>query len=83
MYYLMLSRAQEMEQIYMKMPVHEKTREVLKLKIKANPDSLLENNKLIQRSIVPSYHEKDFCVFMVNIDSLKNKIIELTNDTYV
>ena len=31
---------------------------------------------------MPSYKDNHFSVFMVNIDSLQNKIIELTNDVY-
>ena len=54
----------------------------LKLDIKANPHSLKENENLVQRSIVPSYKNNRFSIFMVNIDSLQNKIIELTNDVY-
>ena len=73
MYYLMLSRAQEMKQIYM---------ENFTKKIKANPRSLAENENLVKRSIVPSYHNNRFCVFMLNIQSLQNKLTELKNDVY-
>ena len=73
MYYLMFSRAQDLEQVYVKNFTG---------KIIANEKSLAENDNLVKRSIVPSYHENHFCVFMVNIQSLENKIIELKNDLY-
>jgi hypothetical protein len=86
MYYLMLSRAEEMEQVYIQMPdlTDRQGRVIgkLKLEIKANPNSLKENEKLVQRSIVPSIKDNHFSIFMVNINSLQNKIIELTNDVY-
>ena len=85
MYYLMLSRAQEMEQVYLEMPLKKKGKgkhEKVKLKIKANPRSLKENENLIQRSIVPSYKENRFNIFMLNIASLKNKIIDLKSDIH-
>ena len=85
MYYLMLSRAEEMDQIYIEMPnVKDKKGvvEKLKLKIKANPNSLKENENLVQRSIVPSIKDNHFSIFVMNIDSLQNKILDLTNDVY-
>ena len=80
MYYIMLSRAEELEQVYIKMPLKKGKSEKLKLKIKADPNSLLENERLIQRSIVPSYKDKHYNVFMMNIDSLQNKVIDLQKD---
>ena len=74
MYYLMLSRAEELEQIYIEMP------EKVKLTIRANPHSLQENENLVQRSIVPSYKNNHFSVFMLNIASLQSKVSDLTND---
>ena len=66
MYYLMLSRAEEIEQIYFEMPKLKPDKpEKLKLVIKANPNSLKENENLVQRSIVPSYKGNHFSVFMV------------------
>ena len=86
MYYLMLSRAEEIDQIYIEMPnLKDKKGKVkgkLKLQIKANPSSLQQNESLVQRSIVPSYKENHFSVFMINIDSLQNKIIDLKDDIY-
>ena len=75
MYYLMLSRAQEMEQVFM---------ENFTGVIRANPSSLEENEKLVKRSIVQSYHDNKFCAFMVNMPcllSLENKIKFLKADT--
>ena len=54
----------------------------LKLEIKANANSLKENENLVQRSIVPSFKNNHFSIFMVNVASLANKIIDLTNDVY-
>ena len=54
----------------------------LKLDIKANTNSLKENENLVQRSIVPSFKNNHFSIFMVNVASLANKIIDLTNDVY-
>ena len=82
MYYLMLSRAEELEQIYIEMPKIKDKTEKLKLKIRANPHSLQENEKLVERSIVQSFKENHFSIFMVNINSLPKKIIDLTNDVY-
>ena len=82
MYYLMLSRAEELEQIYIEMPKIKDKTERLKLKIRANPHSLQENEKLVERSIVPSFKENHFSIFMVNINSLPKKIIDLTNDVF-
>ena len=82
MYYLMLSRAEEMEQVYIEMPKLKNKDEKLKLEIRANQNSLKENENLVQRSIVPSYKDNHFSIFMVNINSLQNKIIELTNDVH-
>ena len=73
MYYLMFSRAQDLEQVYV---------ENFTKVIKANEKSLEENKNLVERSIVPSYEENHFCVFMINIQSLENKTIDLKNDIY-
>ena len=73
MYHLMLSRAQYMEQIYV---------ENFTNIIKANEKSLIENENLVQRSIVPSFQDKRLNIFMVNIQSLENKTIDLSKDIY-
>ena len=73
MYHLMLSRAQYMEQIYV---------ENFTNIIKANEKSLIENENLVQRSIVPSFQDKCLNIFMVNIQSLENKTIDLSKDIY-
>ena len=86
MYYLMLSRAQELEQIYIEMPLKKNKQtgksEKIDFVIKANPHSLQENENLVQRSIIPDFKSKRYCVFMVNVASIKNKMIDLTNDVY-
>ena len=82
MYYLMLSRAEELEQIYIEMPKLKKEPGKLKLQIRANPRSLEQNESLVERSIVQSYKENHFSIFMVNINSLPNKIIDLSNDVF-
>ena len=82
MYYLMLSRAEEMEQIYMEMPKGKGKSEKIKLKIKANPHSLAENESLVNRSIVSTFKENHFAIYMVNINSLQNKIVDLALDVY-
>ena len=73
MYYVMFSRAQDLEQVY---------KENLFKVLKANEKSLLENENLVNRSIVPSHRDNHFCLFMVNIQSLENKIVDLTNDIH-
>ena len=78
----MLSRAEALEQVYIEMPKVKDTSEKLRLVIKANPHSIQENENLLQRSIVPNYKNNHFSVFMVNIASLQNKLIDLTNDIY-
>ena len=54
----------------------------IKFTIKADPKSLEENENLIQRSIVKNYENNHFAIFMLNIDSLQNKIIDLKSDIY-
>ena len=78
----MFSRAEELEQVYIEMPKLKDTFEKLSLVIKANPQSIQENENLVLRSIVPNYKANHFSVFMVNIASLQNKLIDLTNDIY-
>ena len=73
MYYVMFSRAQDLEQVYV---------ENFTKKIKANEKSLAENQRLVERSIVPSYKNVHFCLFMINIQSLENKIPDLEGDIY-
>ena len=82
MYYLMLSRCEELEQVYIEMPKKPGKSEEIDLVIKANPHSLAENENLVKRSIVPFYKANHFSVFMLNIDSLPNKILDLKNDPY-
>ena len=58
----MLSRAEELEQIYIEMPKVKDESEKLSLVIKANPYSIQENENLVQRSIVPNYKRNHFSV---------------------
>ena len=60
MYYLMLSRAEELEQIYMEMPKLKNKEEKLKLVIKANPHSLQVNEDLVSRSIVKNFKSNHY-----------------------
>ena len=73
MYYVMFSRAQDLEQVYV--------RDFTKT-IKANEMSLKENKNLVNRSINSSFSNNHFCIFMVNIQSLKTKIVDLMNDNF-
>ena len=82
MYYLMLSRCQELEQVYIEMPKKPGKSEDIELVIRANTHSLAENQKLVERSIVPFYKSNHFSVFMLNVGSLKNKITDLESDPY-
>ena len=50
--------------------------------IRAKPCALKENKNLVERSIVQSYKENHFRIYMVNIRSLRNKIIDLEKDIY-
>ena len=58
MYYLMLSRAQQLEQIFM---------EGFNGKIKARDDNIIENKRLVERSITQFYIQNPVNVYMVNI----------------
>ena len=60
MYYMMLSRAEELEQIYMEMPKLKNKEEKLKLVIKANPHSLQVNEDLVNRSIVKNFKSNHY-----------------------
>ena len=64
------------------MPKVKDASEKLSLVIRANPHSIQENENLVLRSIGPNYKANHFSVFMVNIASLQNKLIDLTNDIY-
>ena len=60
MYYMMLSRAEELEQIYMEMPKLKNKEEKLKLVIKANSHSLQVNEDLVNRSIVKNFKSNHY-----------------------
>ena len=70
LHYVQLSRSQALESTYVEDFHFDK--------IRPDPDALEENKRLCNRSIVQSYRDNSFCVFMVNIRSLKNKIAYLT-----
>ena len=57
---MMLSRAEELEQIYMEMPKLNNKEEKLKLVIKANPHSLQVNEDLVNRSIVKNFKSNHY-----------------------
>ena len=57
---MMLSRAEELEQIYMEMPKLKNKEEKLKLVIKANPHSLQVNEDLVNRSIVKNFKSNHY-----------------------
>ena len=74
MYYVMLSRAQDISQVYL---------ENFTGSIRANHDNLVENQNLVKRSIV--HENKDVNVFLVNMpfNCSKAKTINfLQNDPY-
>ena len=54
----------------------------MKLEIKANQNSLKENDLLVERSIVPQFKKNGFSIFMLNIASVKNKGFDLKNDIF-
>ena len=81
MYYLMLSRMEKLEQVYIEMPKIKPDRsERIEFVIRANSRSLEENAKLVERSIIPYYKEKKHSIFMLNIASVKNKLLDLEKD---
>ena len=58
LYYMMLSRSQTMENLFLQDFYPEK--------IRPNPKALDEDAKLHERSIVQSYEDMHFCFYMVN-----------------
>ena len=60
MYYMMLYRAEELEQIYMEMPKLKNKEEELKLVIKDNPHSSQVNEDLVSRSIVKNFKSNHY-----------------------
>ena len=83
MYYLMLSRMEELEQVYIEMPkMKPNKQEKIEFVIKANSRSLEENEKLVQRSIISNYKNNHYSVFMLNIASIQNKLIDLEKDIH-
>ena len=74
MYYVMLSRAQALENVYNK--------NFLPDKLEANPDALEEDGKLMERSIVPFYEKIHFSFLVLNIRSLSKHFIDICQDMH-
>ena len=51
-------------------------------KLRPNPEALLEDEKLQERSIVPSYENMSFSFFILNIRSLSKHFVDLKNDMF-
>ena len=71
LYYVILSRAQAMENVFLKNFLPEK--------LKADPSALEEDCKLQERCIIPSYKDMHFQFFVVNVRSLSKHIIDVFN----
>ena len=74
MYYVMLSRAQALENVY--------NENFLPDKLKANADALEEDGKLKERCIVSSYHKMQYSFFVLNIRSLSKHLVDICHDMY-
>ena len=74
MYYVMLSRAQALENVY--------NENFLPDRLKANADALEEDGKLKERCIVSSYHKMQYSFFVLNIRSLPKHFIDICHDMY-
>jgi hypothetical protein len=74
MYYVMFSRAQDLENVY--------NDNFLPDKIKANADALVEDGKLHERCIATSYHEMHYSFFVLNIRSLSKHFMDICHDMY-
>jgi hypothetical protein len=74
MYYVMFSRAQDLENVY--------NDNFLPDKIKANADALEEDGKLHERCIATSYHEMHYSFFVLNIRSLSKHFNDIIHDMY-
>ena len=57
---MMLSRAEELEQIYIEMPKQRNKEEKIKFVIKASPHSLQTNEDLVNRSIVKNFKSNHY-----------------------
>ena len=74
MYYVMLSRAQVLENVY--------NDNFLPDKLIANPDALAADTKLRERCIAASYHEMHYSFFILNIRSLSKHFLDICHDMY-
>lgn len=74
LYYVMLSRTQAMENLFLE--------NFLPNKLKANAEALEEDNKLKNRCILPSFEGIHFNFFVLNIRSWNKHCIDLANDIY-
>ena len=74
LYYVMLSRTQAMENLFLE--------NFLPDKLKANAEALEEDHNLRERSIVPSFEGLHFNFFVLNIRSWNKHCIDLANDIY-
>ena len=74
LYYVMLSRAQAKENVYLE--------NFLPDKLKANQEAVEEDQRLQERCIIQSYETMQFCFFILNIRSLSKHFDDLFNDIY-
>ena len=74
MYYVMLSRAQVLENVY--------NDNFLPDKLIANPDALAADTKLRERCIATSYLEMHYSFFILNIRSLSKHFLDICHDMY-
>ena len=72
--YMMLSRAEKKENVFLEDFVPEQ--------IKADPNSLKEDAELDERSIVPKYEEMSFDFFVLNIRSLSKHFADVNIDMF-
>ena len=72
MYYVMLSRAQSLENVY--------NDNFLPEKLRANADALEEDGKLQERCVVSSYKNMHSSFFVLNIRSLSKHLIDVCQD---
>ena len=74
MYYVMLSRAQALQNVY--------NENFLPDKVKANVDALKEDNKFKEKCIAMSYQKMQYSFFVLNIRSLSKHLIDVYHDMY-
>ena len=74
MYYVMLSRAQALENVF--------NENFLPDKVKANVDALEEDRKIKGRCIALSYQKMQYSFFVLNIRSLSKHLVDVCHDMY-